>query len=170
MSSGWTVPEDEIRVRFVASGGRDLLRDPRAIPHLTLNYARYDLVLLINRLMELTGLSESILERAVAKFLAAPARRFLRMKRSVDLLVSEVHEIDGVDVEDVRALGHLHEDLAVTALEVAATVASTVAGAEPPQAAAEAIVRRAEGYGLPVGGCGTASCLMLAVRASRQKG
>lgn len=76
-------------LRFVASRGRDLLRDPRVIPHLTLNYARYDLVQVINQLMDLTGLSESILERAVAKFLAAPARRFLRMKRSVNLLVSD---------------------------------------------------------------------------------
>jgi hypothetical protein len=57
----------------------------------------------------------------------------------VDLLVNEVHEIDGVDVEDVRALGHLHEDLAVSALEVAGAVAT----ADTPAAAASAIVHGA---------------------------
>ena len=39
--------------------------------------------------MDLTGMSESILERAVAKFLAVPARRFLRMKRGVSLLIAD---------------------------------------------------------------------------------
>ena len=57
----------------------------------------------------------------------------------VDLLVNEVHEIDGVDVEDVRALGHLHEDLGVSALEVAGTVAT----AGTPAGAASAIVHGA---------------------------
>jgi hypothetical protein len=38
--------------------------------------------------MDLTGMSESILERAVAKFLAVPAQRFLRMKRGVSLLIA----------------------------------------------------------------------------------
>ena len=76
-------------VRFMADRGRDLLRDPRSIPNVTLNYARYDLVQVINQLIELTGMSESIVERAVARFLAAPARRFLRIKRSVYLLVTD---------------------------------------------------------------------------------
>jgi thiamine phosphate synthase YjbQ (UPF0047 family) len=80
-------------VRFMANGGRDLLKDPRSIPHVTLNYARYDLVRVINQLIEVTGMSESILERAVAKFLAAPAQRFLRIKRSVNLLISD-HDRD----------------------------------------------------------------------------
>lgn len=76
-------------VRFMAGRGRDLLKDPKSIPNVTLNYARYDLVRVINQLIELTGMSESIVERAVAKFLATPARRFLRIKRSVNLLVSD---------------------------------------------------------------------------------
>ena len=76
-------------VRFMADRGRNLLRDPRSIPNVTLNYARYDLVQVINQLIELTGMSESIVERAVAKFLAAPAKRFLRIKRSVNLLVTD---------------------------------------------------------------------------------
>jgi len=76
-------------IRFVADRGRNLLRDPRSIPHVTLNYARYDLVQVINQLIELTGMSESIVERAVAKFLGAPASRFLRMRRSINLLVTD---------------------------------------------------------------------------------
>lgn len=54
----------------------------------------------------------------------------------VDLLVNEVHEIEGVDVEDIRALGHVLDDVAVTALEVAADVAT----AEPAEVAAQAMV------------------------------
>lgn len=76
-------------IRFMADRGRNLLRDPRSIPHVTLNYARYDLVQVINQLMDLTGMSESLVERAVAKFIATPARRFLRIKRSVNLLVTD---------------------------------------------------------------------------------
>ena len=76
-------------VRFMADRGRNLLRDPRSIPHVTLNYARYDLVRVINQLIDVTGMSESIIERAVARFLAAPAKRFLRMQRSINLLVTD---------------------------------------------------------------------------------
>lgn len=82
-------------IRFMADRGRNLLRDPKSIPNVTLNYARYDLVQVINQLMDLTGMSESIVERAVARFIAAPARRFLRLQRSVNLLV--------VNGEDGRA-------------------------------------------------------------------
>lgn len=84
--------------RFLADRGRSLLRDPRSIPHVTLNYARYDLVQVINQLIDLTGMSESIVERAVARFLAAPARRFLRLQRSVNLLVTDA---GGSDVGDI---------------------------------------------------------------------
>ena len=76
-------------VRFMAVRGRDLLKDPKSVHSVALNYALYDLVRVINQLIELTGMSDSIVERAVAKFLATPARRFLRIKRSVNLLVSD---------------------------------------------------------------------------------
>ena len=42
----------------------------------------------------------------------------------LDLLVAEVGQVEGVAVEDVRPLGAPHEDLAVTALAVAAGVAT----------------------------------------------
>lgn len=74
-------------MRFMARGGKSLLRQPRAIPGKTLNYAKYDLVNALNELMDAAGISESIVERIVSKFLAVPAARFLRMKRSVSLLI-----------------------------------------------------------------------------------
>ncbi|MCP4436806.1 MAG: hypothetical protein GY812_15090 [Actinomycetia bacterium] len=48
----------------------------------------------------------------------------------VDLLVSEIHEIDGADVEDVRPAGRDHEDLAVAALQVAAELAAVESPAQ----------------------------------------
>jgi len=74
-------------MRFMAERGRSILRRPSAIPGKTLNYAKYDLVNALNELMDAAGISESIVERIVAKFMAVPASRFLRMKRSVSLLV-----------------------------------------------------------------------------------
>lgn len=74
-------------MRFMAERGRSLLRDPRAIPGKTLNYAKYDLVCALNELMDAARVSESIVERIVARFLAVPAERFLRVKRGVSLLV-----------------------------------------------------------------------------------
>jgi thiamine phosphate synthase YjbQ (UPF0047 family) len=76
-------------VRFMAEKGRHILRDPRAIPGKTRDYAKYDLVQVINELFDALGVSESPIERLVAKCLAVPASRFLRMKRSVSLLVSD---------------------------------------------------------------------------------
>ena len=43
-------------------------------------------------------MSESIVERAVAKFIAAPARRFLRIKRSVNLLITDGDKADVGDI------------------------------------------------------------------------
>jgi hypothetical protein len=76
-------------VRFAAEKGRHMIRDPRAIPVKAKGYAKYDLVQVVNELVDTLGLNESILERIIDKFLALPASRFLRMKRSVSLLVSD---------------------------------------------------------------------------------
>jgi hypothetical protein len=43
----------------------------------------------VNRLVDALGLAESAFERVFSQALAVPASRFLRMKRSVDLLVSD---------------------------------------------------------------------------------
>ena len=76
-------------IRFVAEKGRHMWEDPRAIPTKTWNYAKYDLVRVVNELLDAVGARESLVESAVAKLFAVPASRFLRMKRSVTLLVSD---------------------------------------------------------------------------------
>jgi thiamine phosphate synthase YjbQ (UPF0047 family) len=76
-------------LKFAIEKGRHALADPRAVPAKTLGYARYDLVHVMNKLVDTLGLNESIVERLVARTLAVPAARFLRMRRSVNLLVSD---------------------------------------------------------------------------------
>ncbi len=75
--------------RFMAEKGRHMLGNPRAIPGKAINYAKYDLVRVVNDFLDAVGLSGSLVERVVDKFLAVPASRFLWMKRSVSLLVSD---------------------------------------------------------------------------------
>src|SRR5262249_61166225 len=60
---------------------RRMLDDPRAVPLKTLSYARYDVVRVLNSLMEALGLEQSSFERLVAKVMAVPARRFMRSRR-----------------------------------------------------------------------------------------
>jgi thiamine phosphate synthase YjbQ (UPF0047 family) len=76
-------------LRFMARKGRNMLREPGSIPDKAKNYAKYDLVRVMNAFFDTLGLSESLVERVLNKFLALPAEHFLRMKRSVSLLVSE---------------------------------------------------------------------------------
>jgi thiamine phosphate synthase YjbQ (UPF0047 family) len=76
-------------VRFMIEKGRHMLQDPLAIPGKTRNYAKYDLVQVVNELIDTLGASDSLVEKFVSKFLALPAERFLRMKRSVSLLVTD---------------------------------------------------------------------------------
>lgn len=75
-------------LRFVKEKGKSVLKNPRAVPHRALEYAKYDLVRIVNGLLDKFGMSESVVERLVDKVLAVPASRALRMKRSVTLLVS----------------------------------------------------------------------------------
>ncbi len=74
-------------IRFMAQRGRNMLRDPGAIKEKAKDYAKYDLVRLVNRFIDKVGLSESIVERIIDKFVQVPAQRFLRMKRGVSLVV-----------------------------------------------------------------------------------
>lgn len=76
-------------LRFMAEKGRNMLRDPRAIPSKAKNYAKYDFVQVLNEIFDTLGMSESIVERAVDRLMAVPAERFFRMKRHVSLLVNE---------------------------------------------------------------------------------
>jgi hypothetical protein len=76
-------------LRFAAEKAKHAWDDPRAVPSKAIDYAKYDLVRAVNRLVDALGLAESAFERVVSQALAVPASRFLRMKRSVDLLVSD---------------------------------------------------------------------------------
>ncbi len=76
-------------LRFAIERGRHALAEPRKVPAKTLGYAKYDLVRIINQLVDTLGLHESLVEKLIARSMAAPAARFLRMKRSVSLLVSD---------------------------------------------------------------------------------
>jgi hypothetical protein len=75
--------------RFMAEKGRHLVADPWAIPAKAIDYAKYDFVRLFNQICDLFHISESRVEDLAARLIALPARRFLRMKRSVCLLVSD---------------------------------------------------------------------------------
>ena len=76
-------------LRFLARTGRNALADPGAIAQKSWGYAKYDLVQVINELMDALRISSSAVERLIAKAMALPARRKLRLKRSVSLLVSD---------------------------------------------------------------------------------
>jgi hypothetical protein len=68
-------------LRFAKIKTRHMLDDPLAIPGKTLNYAKYDVVRVLNSLMEALRLDQSSFERFVAKVMAVPAQRFLRSRR-----------------------------------------------------------------------------------------
>jgi hypothetical protein len=76
-------------LRFMAEKAGRMLGNPRAIPSRTLDYAKYDLVRVFNQLVDALGLRESMVENVLSCAIAMPAARFLRMKRSVSLLVSD---------------------------------------------------------------------------------
>ena len=80
-------------LKFAAQKGRHMLDDPLAIPGKTINYARYDVVQVLNLLIEALGVQESVVERLIAKAMAAPARRFLRTRR-ISFLASD-HSQEG---------------------------------------------------------------------------
>src|SRR4029450_2746293 len=57
-------------LKFAAQKGRHMLDDPLAIPGKTINYARYDVVRVLNKLIEAFGVQESMVERLIAKVMA----------------------------------------------------------------------------------------------------
>ncbi len=75
-------------LRFAARQGRRALADPRSVPAKSLGYARYDVVRIINRLLDATGTSDSIFEAMLTRVLAITASRRLRFKRSLSMPVS----------------------------------------------------------------------------------
>jgi thiamine phosphate synthase YjbQ (UPF0047 family) len=80
-------------LRFARLKAHHILEDPLAVPGKALSYARYDVVRVLNSLMEAFRVHESLVERLVAKLMAVPARRFLRT-RKVSFLASD-HQGEG---------------------------------------------------------------------------
>jgi thiamine phosphate synthase YjbQ (UPF0047 family) len=74
---------------FAAEKARHAWNDPLAVPAKALAYARYDLVRALNQLVDALGLGASRVERLLARTLEVSASRFIRMRRSVDLPVSD---------------------------------------------------------------------------------
>ncbi len=74
--------------RFVAQRGRNMLRDPFAIPVKSLGYAKYDVVQLLKEMIEAFGMSDTSLERLLSRVMAYPASRLLRLRRTASLPVS----------------------------------------------------------------------------------
>ena len=68
-------------LHFARLKGRNMMSDPLAIPGKTLNYAKYDMVRVLNSLMEALRMDQGSFERLVAKVMSLPARRFLRTRR-----------------------------------------------------------------------------------------
>ncbi len=75
-------------LRFAKEKGQNMLRNPRAVPQKAHDYAHYDLVRVASEALAMLGFRESLLEKAVARFVAAPAARFFRLKRSVNLFIT----------------------------------------------------------------------------------
>jgi thiamine phosphate synthase YjbQ (UPF0047 family) len=75
-------------LRFMARQGRRMLRDPRAVPAKSLGYARYDMVRILNEVIDAFGLSETAVVRLLSRLMAYPAARRLRFKRSLNIPVS----------------------------------------------------------------------------------
>jgi len=76
-------------LHFARIKGRSLFDHPLSIPGKTWSYAKYDVVRVLNSLMEALRLDQSSFERLVAKVMAVPARRFMRSRRVSFLATSE---------------------------------------------------------------------------------
>ena len=74
-------------LRFVAEKGKSALKDPRAIPAKTLNYAQFDGLQILNKVMDRMGVRKSVVERIVNRAVGVPMSHFLRMKRGISLPV-----------------------------------------------------------------------------------
>ncbi len=75
-------------LRYALQRGKKLLRNPGTIPGKTRDYATYDLIHFYNDLMDNVPIGRGVIDRIVS-VLSSPAKRILRLKRHVSLLVSD---------------------------------------------------------------------------------
>ena len=66
-------------LRFMAEKAGHMLGNPRAIPAKTLDYAKYDLVRVFNRLVDALGLRESRVENILSRGVCKPGARVMRV-------------------------------------------------------------------------------------------
>lgn len=78
-------------LRYVFQRGKKLLRHPGAIPGKTRDYAAYDLIHFYNDLMDQVPVGRSVIDR-IFSVLSTPAKRILRLKRHISMLVSDSAE------------------------------------------------------------------------------
>lgn len=78
-------------LRYLIRRGKSLLQNPRSIPGKTKGYAIYDLIHLYNVLMNNLQMGRSVVDKALS-FLSSPASRIFRLKRNIQLLVSNSAE------------------------------------------------------------------------------
>jgi thiamine phosphate synthase YjbQ (UPF0047 family) len=76
--------------RFMAEKGRHMIAAPWAVPARAIDYAKYDFVRVFNQVADLFPFGNARVERLVARLVGPQIRRFLGMKRSVNLLVSDL--------------------------------------------------------------------------------
>lgn len=80
---------------FAAQKTWHAVRHPRSAREKLTDYAKYDAVLLVNQTLDRLGLRGTPVETAMNTLMGNSARKRLRMKRSVNLPVSD-HDRDGV--------------------------------------------------------------------------
>ncbi len=76
-------------LHYMLQKAKNALREPRTVPHKTLDYVSYDLIHVFNGLMSALGIEHSSFERLLVRAVSAPARRFLRLRRQVSFLISD---------------------------------------------------------------------------------
>jgi len=74
--------------KFMGEKSRYILQNIHKLPSRTREYAKYDFVQIFNEFMDAFQLSESVVEKILARFIALPAERFLQVKKNVSFLVS----------------------------------------------------------------------------------
>lgn len=82
-------------MRFMAQKGWHMLKDPKTVPMKMLNYAKYDLVHVVNKTLDKFSMGSSMLGNSIQNVLANRAAKALRMKREVSLLVSGIPDKEG---------------------------------------------------------------------------
>lgn len=80
--------------RFMARSGWHALRDLGNVPTKLRGYAKYDLVVFVNRVLDALGLRGTAAEHLLDRSIGGAAARYLHTKRSISLPISD-HDRDG---------------------------------------------------------------------------